>query len=135
LGNDTVDGSFADRKVTLSEFLGDDFRARFRIEETMADDLTNHFLGAPIVGFGAPFGTEESLPALFEKEGSDLEVTLTAKTEFRRRAVNSFRAAFSLDEHGQFAGYLVVFRNGKSPRFTFDALFGKIERNHRILLG
>jgi hypothetical protein len=130
LGNDAIDRSFADMEVTLSEFLSDDFGTGFGIQETMADDLTNHFLGAPVVGFGTPFGAKQSAPPLFEKEGSDLEVTLAAKTEFRRCAVNSFRAALSLDEHGELAGYFIGFGNGEGPGFTLDAASGKLERNH-----
>jgi hypothetical protein len=131
LSDDAIDGSFADMEVTLSEFLGDNFGARFGIEETMADYLTNRFLRTPIVRFGPPFGIEESLAAVLEKEGAKLKVTLTAKTELGGGTFDAFRAAFSLDEHGQLAGDFISIRNGKGPSITFDALFRKLERNHR----
>jgi len=131
LGNDTIDGSFADVEVTLSKFLGNDFGAGFRIQEPVADDLTNRFLGSTIVRFGTPFGAKESLAALFEEERADLKITLTAKTEFGRCTIDSFGTAFPFDEHGQLEGYLISFGNGEAPRFTLDALLGKLERNHR----
>jgi hypothetical protein len=120
LGNDPIYGSLADTEATLSEFLSDHFGAGFRIQEPVADDLTNDFLGAPVVRFRTSFGTEESLAALFEKQASDLEVTLAAKTELCRRAINASRAALSLDEHGQLSGDFIGFGNGKSPGFTLD---------------
>jgi hypothetical protein len=130
LVNDTVHGSLADPEVALSEFLSDDFGAGFGIEEAVADDLTNEFLGAPVVGFWTSFGTEESLAAILKKERSDLEVTLAAKAEFSSGTVNPFRAAFAFDEHGQFSGDLIGFGNRKSAGFTLDVFFGKLERNH-----
>jgi hypothetical protein len=90
LGNDAVYGSFANGEVALSEFLSNDFGAGFRIQEPVTDDLTDEFLGAPVIRFRASFGAEESLAALFKKEGPDLEVALTAVTEFGSSPINAF---------------------------------------------
>jgi hypothetical protein len=100
LVNDTVYGTFADPEVALAEFLSNDFSAGFRIQESVADDLTDEFLSTPIVGFRTPFGTEERLATLFKEETPKLEISLTAKTELGRGAVNSLGAAFTLDKHG-----------------------------------
>jgi hypothetical protein len=132
LADDTVYASFADRKVALSEFLSDDFGAGFRVKESMADDLTYEFLGAPVVGFGTSFGAEESLAAFFHKEGPQLEVALTAVTEFGSGPVNAFRATFALDEHGEFPSYFVVLGNGQGTGLALDAFLEKFERNHGI---
>ena len=130
LGNDAVYGPFADAEVTLSEFLSDDFGAGLRIQEAVTDDLTHQFLGAPVVGFGAALGTEEGLAAFFKKEGSELEVTLTAKTEFSSGTINALSAAFAVDEHGKFTRDLVIFGNGQGAEFALDAFVEKFERNH-----
>lgn len=135
LGNDAVYGSFADREVTLSEFLSDDFGARFRIQKPVADDLTDEFLGAPVVGFGTSFGAEESPAAFFQKEGPELEVALTAITEFGSGPVNAFRAAFALDEHGELPSDFVVLGNGQGTGLALDAFLEKFERNHGDLQG
>lgn len=89
LVDDTVHGSFAYREVALSEFLGNDFRAGFRIKEAVADDLADEFLGASIVGFGPPLGAEEALPTLSKEERPELEVALTAETKLDSGAVDA----------------------------------------------
>ena len=96
----------------------------------MPDDLANEFLGATVVGFGTSSGTQKSLAAVLKKEPSDLEVTLTAETEFSRGVVNPVRATFAFDKHGQLFGDLIVLRNGKRAGFALDEFFGKPERNH-----
>ena len=133
LADDAVYGSFADREVTLSEFLSDDFGAGFRVEKSMADDLTYEFLGAPVVGFGTSFGAEESLAAFFQEEGPDLEIALAAIVELGGGMVNTFGSAFALNEHGEFPGDFVILGNGEGAGLALDALFEQFERNHRGL--
>jgi hypothetical protein len=84
----------------------------------MANDLTDGFPGAPIVGFGTSSGIEERMAALFEKEGSELKVPLPAKSEFDGGPVNSLGTAFAFNEHSQFSGYLIGFGNGEGARLT-----------------
>ena len=112
LRHDPVDGPFTDGEVTLAEFLRDDLSAGFRIQEAVTDHLADDFLGASVLGLGAAFRAEESLAALLEKKRAELEVTLTAKTEFGGGAVNTLRAAFALDEHGELTGDFIVFGDG-----------------------
>ncbi len=130
LGDDAVYGPFADTEVTLAEFLSDHLGTGLRIQKAVTDDLTDQFLGASVVGFGAAFGTEESLPAFVEKEGPELEVTLTAKTEFSSGTVNALRAAFALDEHGKLTRDLIVLGNGQGAEFALDPFVEELERNH-----
>jgi hypothetical protein len=130
LVDDPIYGSLADTKVALSEFLSDDFGACVWIQEPVTDDLTNKFLCSPVFGFGASFRAQESLAALFKKQGSDLEIALTAETKFSGDAVNPFRSAFAVNEHGQFSGDFIGIGNGKRSGFTLDVHFGKLERNH-----
>jgi hypothetical protein len=112
LSDDPVDGAFTDAEVALSEFLSDDFGAGFRIQEAVTDDLADEFLGASVIRFGAAFGAEEGRATFLQKKGAQLEVTLTTEAEFGGGAVNALRAAFALDEHGEFAGDFIVFGNG-----------------------
>ena len=135
LSNDAIDGAFADAEVTLAEFLRDDFGAGFRVQEAVTDHLADEFLGAPVTRAGAAFGAEESLAAFLQKEGAELEVTLTAKTELGGGTVNAFAAAFALDEHGELAGDFIVFGNGQGTRFALDAVLEKLERKHADLRG
>jgi len=105
--------------------LSNDFGTGFRIQEPVTDDLTDEFLGAPVVGFWASFGAEESLAALFKKEGPDLEVALTAKTELGSSPINAFRAAFAFDEHGKLPSDFVVLGNGQDTGLALDAFLEK----------
>ena len=130
LGNDPVDGAFADGEISLAEFLRDDFGTGLRVQEAMADDLTDEFLGAAILAFGAAFGAEKRLTAFLQKEGAKLEVTRTTKAEFSGGAVDTLRAAFTLDEHGELAGNFVVGGNGQGAGIAADALVEKLERKH-----
>jgi hypothetical protein len=130
LGNDAVYSPFADREMTLSEFLSNDLGAGLRIQESVTDDLTDEFLGAPVVAFGASFGAEESLAAFLKEKSSELEVTLTAIAEFGGGMVNAFRAAFAVNEHRDFTRDFVVFGDGQGPDCALDALPEKFEGNH-----
>lgn len=134
LGNNTIDGSFADSEVTLSEFLSNNLGAGLRIQESVADDLANQFLGAAVVGFGPSLGAEESLGAALEEQGSELEVTLAAKTEFRSRAIDAIGPAFAFDEHGELTSDFVIFGNGQGSGLALNTLGEKLESNHGISL-
>jgi hypothetical protein len=112
LSDDAVDGAFTDAEVTLAEFLSNDLGAGFRVGEAVANDLADEFLGAPVIGFGAAFSAEEGRATFLEKEGAELEVTLTAIAEFGGGMINTLGAAFTLDEHGKFAGDFIVCGNG-----------------------
>jgi hypothetical protein len=100
----------------------------------MADDLTDQFLGTAVIGSGAALVAEEGLAALLQKDSPELEVTLTAKSEFSSGTVNAFGAAFTLDEHGELTRNFVMIGNGKGAELTLDAFFEKFEGNHKDLL-
>ena len=135
LGDDTIHRSLADAEVALAKFLGDDFGAGFRIEEAVADDLADEFLGATVVGFRAPFGAKEGLSSFMKKQGSELEVTLTAETELGGGAVNALTAAFTLDEHGEFKGDFIVIGNGQGAEIALEPVCEEFQGNHRGLRG
>jgi hypothetical protein len=112
LSDDAVDGAFTDAEVTLAEFLRDDFGAGFRIQEAVTNNLADQFLGASVIGFGATLGAEKSGAAFLQEQGAELEVALPAIAELGGGMVDAFRAAFALDEHGEFAGDFIVLGNG-----------------------
>lgn len=128
--DDAVYGPFTDTEVTLAEFLSDDFGARLRVQEAVTDDLTDQFLGTPVIGFGAALGTEESLAPFFKEEGPELKVTLTAEAELSSGTVNAFGAAFALDEHGKFTRDFIMLGNRQGAEFALDPFVEEFERNH-----
>lgn len=135
LGDDAVDGSFADPEVALSELLSDDLGAGVGIQEAVTDDLADEFLGAPIIGFGASLGAQEALSALGQKAGPELEVTLTAEAKLLCGAVDAVRSTFAFDEHGELTSDLVICGDGEGPGGALDAFSEKLERDHGNLLG
>jgi hypothetical protein len=135
LSNDAIDGAFADAEVTLAEFLREDFGAGIGIEEAVADHLADEFRGAPVGGGGAAFGTEERRGAFLQEEGAELEVTLTAKTEWGGGTVNALAAAFALDEHGELTRDFVVLGKGQGARLALDAVLEKLEGRQADLRG
>jgi len=130
LGNDAIHGALADAEVTLAQFLGYDLGTGLGIQEAVANHLADEFLGAAVVGFGSPFGTEETLAALGKEERPELEIALAAITELGGNLVNVFGSAFTGQKHGQFAGDLIVFGNRQGAESTLDAFFKDIDGNH-----
>ena len=130
LGDDAVDGAFADAEVALAEFLRDDLGAGFGIEEAMTNHLADQFWGAPVVGLGAAFGTEETEAALLPKAGAQLEIALAAETKLGGGLRNAFRTAFALDEHGQFTGDFIIGGNGERAGKALEAFGGQVEGKH-----
>lgn len=130
LGNDAIHGAFADAEVALPEFLGNDIGTGLGIQEPVADDLTNDFLGSAVVGFGSSFGTEKAHTAMLKEESSQLKIALAAKTESCGHLINVFGAAFPGDKHGKFAGDFIVFGNRQGAAITLDAFFEKFDGNH-----
>jgi hypothetical protein len=134
LGNDAINGSFAGAEATLAEFLSNDLGTGIGVEKSMADHLADEFLATSVVGFRTSFGAEQSLPSLFEEEGLELKVTLAAETEFGSGTVNAFRAAFTLDEHGEFKGDFIIVGNGQGAESALETFLEQFQRNHRDLL-
>jgi len=131
LGDDPVYRAFADTKVALSEFLSNDFGAGLRIQESVANHLAHEFLSASVVGFGPPFGAEQSSAAFFEEESSELKVALATIAKLGGDMINAFRATFAGDKHGKLASDFIVFRNREGAELALDAFFEKLKRTHR----
>ncbi len=130
MGNDPIYGAFADGKAALPELLGNDFGGSFRIEETVAQGLTDDLLGSTIVGLGASSQAQQCPASALLKKGPELVVALAAVTEFGGRFVGSIRATLSLHEHGQLAGDFVLVGNGKRAELTADEVSGKLDPGH-----
>jgi hypothetical protein len=58
LSKNPIDTALADLEAALPQFLGDDFRGGFRIEEAMANGLADQLVAASVVGF-RPSGETE----------------------------------------------------------------------------
>jgi hypothetical protein len=133
LGDDTVDGPFADMEVALPEFLGNDLGARFRVKKSVTDDLANDFLSAAVFCLGASLGANEGPGTLFAEQGEQLKVALAAVIEPGNDFVNRLVSTLSGDEHGELAGDLIIIGDGEGAVIAVNPFFGELERDHGIL--
>jgi hypothetical protein len=99
----------------------------------MTDYLADHFLGATIIGFGASFRVDQSLPPLFEEKSSELKVALATEAKLCGDLVYAQRAAFTFNKHGKLSGDFVIIRDGKRSGIALNGLFRNLERDHGVL--
>ena len=132
MGDDSVHAPFADTQVTLPEFLRNDLGARFRVKESMADDLANDFLRAAVFCLGASLGADEGLGPFFPEKRQQLKVALAAVIESGNDFVNRLVATLSGDEHGELAGDFILFGDREGAVLAENAFFGELQRDHRV---
>jgi hypothetical protein len=99
--DDADDTSNADRKACLAEFLRDDVDRGVRIEEAVADDLANDFVGADIVAFGAGLVALESCASMLAIELEQLKISLPAEFELLSGLDGAGPFASAFNEHGK----------------------------------
>jgi hypothetical protein len=128
--DDAFDAPGADRQTGLAQFLGDDFGRGLGIEEAVADDLADDFIGAAVVAFGSGRLVDEGRDALLGKALTQLEVTLLAVVEGRRRLKRPKPEALPGDEHGEFAGSHVLGGDCKEPGRTDQPRLLRVEVKH-----
>lgn len=128
--DDACDAPGADGQAALAEFLGDDVRRGFGIEEAMANDLSDDFVGAPVVVFGATFLVEQRGGAACAVGLSELEIALLAEAELAGRRARSESVAFAFEEHDEFGSEYVVDVDGQSALGTDELPELRIEGEH-----
>ena len=79
----------------------------------MADDLADDFIGAAVEAFGAAFLAEQGGGAAVGERLAELEVALLAQAELACGGGRTEALALAFDEHGEFAGDLVVGPEGE----------------------
>ena len=94
--------------MSLLELLGDDGHGGVRIQEAVADDLPDQFVGAAVIGLGTAGEILETEGTLGEEAGAQLEVTLFGVVVLAGGSGGAQAAAFALQEHGEFEGDGVV---------------------------
>lgn len=130
MGDDTVYRSFANVKVALPEFLGNDLGAGFRVKESVTNDLADDFLSAAVFCFRASLGTNEGLGPLFTKEGQELKVARAAVVEAGNDFVDRLIPALSGDEHRELAGDLIIVGDREDAILALNPFLEEVERDH-----
>lgn len=99
--------------VSLAEFLSDDLGRGLRIQEAMADDLADDFVGAPVIGLGAGGFTVQSQGAVFFEQMEQLEIAGFGIAEFFGGLGGTGAFALAFEEHGQLEGEFIVGGDGQ----------------------
>jgi hypothetical protein len=111
LGDDAFDATGADGEAALAEFLGDDGGGGVGIEEALANDLANRFIGTTGTGLGSAFVAQEGDGTALEVSGAELEITLLAEAEFGGSRLGAKSFEFAFQEHEEFVGDFVILRD------------------------
>jgi hypothetical protein len=133
-GDDAVNGPFADRAPALPHFLSDHLGGGVRIEKTMANDLTDHFLFSAVGGLWAAFPAEQGDGAFLQKKRAELKIALTAETELGCGAGGTVFTQLSLDQHGHLARDFVLLGDGQGAGRTLELLFVDFDEVHGGIL-
>ena len=131
--DDADDTSSADREAGLAELLRDDVDRGVRIEEAVADDLANEFVGADIVAFGAGFVALKSCASMFTIQFEQLKISLFAEVELRSGLGGTEPFALAFNEHGEARDNVVVWKNGEFPGGADDAVGEHVELHGMVL--
>lgn len=130
VGDDAFDAAGTDDPAGLAEFLGDDVGGGVGVEEAVADDLADDFVGAAVAAFGAAFLAEEGGAAAVGERLAELEVALLTEAELACGGGGAEALALAFDEHGEFAGDLVVGSEGEGAGGADGELLLEIDVEH-----
>ena len=130
MADDPFDRAWADGPAGLAEFLGDDRGGSLGVQEAMANDLTDDFIGASVVAFGPAFLVGEGQSAAAGKGVAELEIALLTQAELFGCTKGAKAFALPFDEHGEFARDLIAVRNWESTMFANELPQFKVEVEH-----
>jgi hypothetical protein len=132
VGDDAFDAAGTDDPAGLAELLGDDIGGGVRVEEAVADDLADDFVGTAVEAFGTAFLAEEGGGAAVGERLAELEVALFTEAELACGGGGAEALALAFDEHGEFAGDLVVGVEGERASSADEELTLEIDVEHRV---
>jgi len=118
----------------LAQFLRDDGGGSIGIKETMTNHLTNHLVGAAIVGFRAALLALQGRRAVLEVLLPELKVALFAESILPCGLQGAKFTALALDKHRQPLGDLIAIGNRQGSVRANESCSRKVHGNHRILL-
>lgn len=118
----------------LAQFLRDDGGGSIGIKETMTNHLTNHLVGAAIVGFWAALLALQGCRAVLEVLLPELKVALFAESILPRGLQGPKFTALALDKHRQPLGDLIAIGNRQGSVRANESCSRKVHGEHRILL-
>ena len=133
LFDDPFDAADGDGPTSLSEFLGDDGGGGLGIEEAVANDLADDFVGAAVRAFGAAFFAEQGQGTALGEGLTELEVALFREAELEGGLQRSEAEAFPFAEHGEFTGDFIIGGHRECAVGTEELVGGGVEVDHEDL--
>jgi hypothetical protein len=130
VADDPFDRARADGPAGLAEFLGDDRGGSLGVKEAMTNDLTDDFIGASVVAFGATFLVGEGQSAAADEGMAELEIALLTQAELLGGMKGAQAFALSFDKHGQFARDFIAVRNCEDTLVADELPEFKVEVEH-----
>ena len=115
----------------LTEFLGDHRHRSLRIEKSVANNLADDLLGAPVLGFGTASLAFESGRAALLQSAAKLEIAWFGKAELARGGQGAQFGAFAFVDHRQFEGDLIVAGDLQFAGGTVQEVFFLFNSQHR----
>jgi hypothetical protein len=135
IANDSLDAADADEAAGLLNLLSDDFGGSIGIQKAMANDLTNEFFGAAVIGmWTAWFAFKRSSAVGFELV-EQLEIALLGIAVFESGLCGAKPFALAFDEHGEFAGDFVVLLDRDGTGRADEKVRGTDEFEHEEEFG
>ena len=131
--DDADDTTSADREAGLAELLRDDVGRGVWIEEAVTDDLTNDFVGADMVAFGAGLVPLESSTSMFTIEFEQLKISLLAEIELLGSLGGTEAFALALNQHGQAGDDEVICKNRELSGGADNAVGRHVELHVQVL--
>ena len=131
--DDADDTPSTDWEAGLAELLRDEVDGDVGIEEAVADDLADDFVGADIVAFGAGLVALESCTSMFTIELEQLKISLFTEVELFSGLGGAKAFALPFDEHGQSGDDEIIGQNGEFSGRADDAVGRQVEVHGVVL--
>jgi len=120
LVENALDAAVAEGHAALADFLDDDLGGGIGIEEKVANDLSDDFVGSAIVGFGPPLLVLEAVGAALLKTAQELKVALSGVVVLSGGPRGSQAFTLALQEHGQFQGDFIIGSHRQGAGAAFE---------------
>ena len=120
IGDDAFDTADANGKAGLAKLLRDDRGGSVCIQKSVAQDLTNGFIGATVVGFWSGLLGFKGEQAAAQKGIAELIITLTATTMFFCDVGDVGSKTFAFHQHKKAAGEFIGGGDGEGADGAFE---------------
>lgn len=114
IGDNALDTAQADLEGGLAQFLRDDLRGGVRVEKDITQDLTDHLVGAAVIGFRAGLLRNKASQATLFVVVEQLVIALAAVAVLLGDGADVIFQALAFDEHEEALGLKVGGRDGQS---------------------